>query len=164
MINDKSLIINNARDRHSPHRTWASTAQCSWAAATLQTPTPKPTCVPPSTMCSDSPSLSSYASPGRPQTSECLFLCLGVIPSVIFLCQCCDDVQLRIDIFFAQPEAGTHKTHLFLKTHRLMTESAIDIKFEADAEEGKDGAAGSGTQQRLSFAPSSRQVGFYVFF
>jgi len=38
-----------------------------------------------------------------------------------------------------------------------VTESAIDIKFEADAEEGKDGA-GSGTQQRLSFTPTTRQV------
>ncbi|KAF5826043.1 ribonuclease H-like domain-containing protein [Dunaliella salina] len=40
--------------------------------------------------------------------------------------------------------------------NKLVAETAIDIKFEADADEGKD-AAGSGTQQRLSFAPATRQ-------
>jgi len=52
---------------------------------------------------------------------------------------------------------GLQLCSIFAFSFRLVAESAIDIKFEADAEDCKD-TAGSGTQQRLSFAPAARQV------
>ena len=43
---------------------------------------------------------------------------------------------------------------------RLVAETALDIGFEADEDEGKDGShKSSGAQQRLSFTPAARQVG-----
>lgn len=40
-------------------------------------------------------------------------------------------------------------------TRRLVTESALDMKFEADVDEGASGKeSGGGTQQRIAFAPA----------